>query len=212
MSDSINLKQLEKRAWRATFQDGLWDIYLGLIFLGLGVGWIGDYIGLFYPFGTIILMFSIDIIAILVITLGKKYISTPRLGQVKFGEKRKKRKKWLMIFLLLNVVFSLIIFILTITSNLDQLFMPSLFTPLALGLMIITVPLSILTFFLQVPRLFVYALIGGFGFFLSELLYPLVGEPWDIIISYGSIGGSILLIGLFIFIRFLQKYPLETEG
>jgi hypothetical protein len=211
MTERIDLKNLEKKAWRSTFQDGLWDIYLGLIFFGLGIGWIGDYIGLFYPFGTLILIFSIDIIAVLIITLGKKYISTPRLGQVKFGEKRKKRKKWLKIFLSLNVIFSLIIFSLTITGNLDQFFTPGLFTPLALGLMGITVPISVLAFYLQVPRLYIYALSGGFGFFFSELLYPLVGEPWDIIISYGSIGGSILLIGLVIFIRFLQKYPLEIK-
>ena len=168
-------------------------------------------IGLSYPFGTLIIILTIDILAVLVITLGKRYISKPRLGQVKFGEKRKKRKKWLMVFLILNVIFSVIIFVLTITGNLDQFFIPNLFTPLALGLMGITIPLSVVAFYLQLPRLYAYALIGGFGFFFTELLYPLVGEPWDIIISYGSIGGFILIIGIVIFIKFLKKYPLEKD-
>ena len=178
---------------------------------GLGIGWIGDLIGLFYPFGPIILMFGIDIIAVLIITLGKRYITKPRMGLVKFGKERKKRKKWLMVVLLLNVIFSIIVFILTITGNLNQFFVPSLFTPLAIGLMGLTVPLSLVSFYLQVPRFYLYALLGGFGFFFSELLYPFVGEPWDIVISYGGIGGMILIIGLGIFIRFLYNYPSEKE-
>jgi hypothetical protein len=32
VSKSINLKELERKAWRSVFQDGLWDIYLGLLF------------------------------------------------------------------------------------------------------------------------------------------------------------------------------------
>ena len=164
-----------------------------------------------YPFGTVFLIFTIDIIAVLIITLGKRYITKPRLGQVEFGESRKKRKKWLMVFLVLNVIFSVIVFILTITGNLSQFFVPGLFTPLALGLVGITVPFSVVAFYLQLPRLYVYALLGGCGFFFTELLYPLVGEPWDIVISYGGIGGFILVIGIVIFIRFLQKYPLEKD-
>lgn len=177
----------------------------------MGVGWIGDLIDLLYPFGPVILIFGIDIIAILIITLGKRYIIKPRIGQVKFGKERKKRKKWLMLVLLLNVIFSIIIFILSITGNLDQIFVPGLFTPLAIGLMGLTVPLSLVSYYLQVPRFYIYSLLGGFGFFFSELLYPFLGEPWDIVVSYGSIGCMILIIGLVIFIKFLYKYPLEKE-
>jgi hypothetical protein len=177
--------------------------------LGLGIGWIGDLIGLSYPFGPMILMLGIDIIAVLFILLGKKYITKPRLGQVKFSKERKKRKKWLIVVLCVNVVFSVMIFILSITRNLDQIFVPGLFTPLAIGLMGLTVPLSIVSFYLQVPRFYIYAVLGGFGFFFTELLYPLVGEPWDIVISYGSIAGFILTVGLIIFIRFFVKHPVE---
>ncbi|TFG04012.1 MAG: hypothetical protein EU542_00440 [Promethearchaeota archaeon] len=178
---------------------------------GLGIGWIGDLIDLLYPFGPVILIFGIDSIAVLIITLGKKYITKPRMGLVKFATERKKRKKWLMVVLFLNVIFSIIVFILTITGNLSQFFVPSLFTPLAIGLMGLTVPLSLVSFYLQVPRFYIYSLLGGFGFFFTELLYPLVGEPWDIVISYGGIGGMILIIGIGIFIRFLYNYPSEKE-
>ena len=37
MSEMIDLHHVERRAWRLYFQDGLWDIFLGLLFLGTGL-------------------------------------------------------------------------------------------------------------------------------------------------------------------------------
>ena len=31
MSTSINLKEIERKAFRTTYQDGLWDMYFGLV-------------------------------------------------------------------------------------------------------------------------------------------------------------------------------------
>ena len=31
MSQEIDLKQIERKAFRSTYQDGLWDIYIGLV-------------------------------------------------------------------------------------------------------------------------------------------------------------------------------------
>ena len=33
MSTQLNLKEIERKAFRSTYQDGLWDIHLGLIFV-----------------------------------------------------------------------------------------------------------------------------------------------------------------------------------
>ena len=37
MQPEINLKELERRAWRSVFQDGLWDIYLGLLLMAMAI-------------------------------------------------------------------------------------------------------------------------------------------------------------------------------
>ena len=37
MTEPLNLKEIEKKAWRSTFEDGLWDIYLGSLFFIMGV-------------------------------------------------------------------------------------------------------------------------------------------------------------------------------
>ena len=38
MSETLDLKALEARAYRSFFADGLWDIFLGLTLLAFGVG------------------------------------------------------------------------------------------------------------------------------------------------------------------------------
>jgi hypothetical protein len=37
VSERLNLKQLERRAYRSTFQDGLWDLYLAGLMVCLGI-------------------------------------------------------------------------------------------------------------------------------------------------------------------------------
>jgi len=34
----FNLNEIEKKAYRSTFQDGIWDIFLGLVLLILALG------------------------------------------------------------------------------------------------------------------------------------------------------------------------------
>ncbi len=36
MNSVLNLKEIEKRAFRSTYQDGLWDIYYGLVVISMG--------------------------------------------------------------------------------------------------------------------------------------------------------------------------------
>ena len=37
MAQKISLKHAERKVFRMTFQDGLWDIYIGIILFGLGI-------------------------------------------------------------------------------------------------------------------------------------------------------------------------------
>ena len=37
MSDYIDLKKLERKAFTSIFQDGFFDIYLGILFIGIGL-------------------------------------------------------------------------------------------------------------------------------------------------------------------------------
>ncbi len=81
MSENPNLKELEKKAYKSTFQDGLWDIQLGLIILGIALNAFirNDYFLIPY-YAVIIVIFM----------AAKKFIIVPRIGLVKFGKERKR--------------------------------------------------------------------------------------------------------------------------
>lgn len=211
VTEQIDIKELEKKAWKSTFQDGLWDIYFGLILLSLGFSWLGSFFGLPETVDVLVTLFSWDIGAMVLLILGKKYITQPRMGFVKFGPGRKKKKKQLAIFLGLNVSLTIMALIITMLGFLQQLFIPGFVLMLAIGLIFITLPFSTIAYFLQLNRLYLYALLGGFGLFFSELLYPITGSPINDFIIFGGVGLIITTTGLAIFIKFLNNYSTSQK-
>ncbi|NVM17885.1 MAG: hypothetical protein HWN80_09220 [Candidatus Lokiarchaeota archaeon] len=206
MNEQIDLKVLEKRAWRSAFQDGIWDIYLGLLFLGLAIAPFGDTFGLPAELGSMIIVICFNSIAVLFLILGKKFITIPRIGFVKFGAKRKKTKKRLLAFLVFNILLAFVFLSVNISGIFEFLNIGGIIEPLIIGLFLITVPLSILAYFLEFHRLYIYAIFFGLGFFNSELLYPFVGSPLDLFLSLGLVGIAVISIGLVYLVQFLRKY------
>ena len=211
MTESIDIKKLEKKAWRSAFQDGIWDIYFGWLFLGLAIAPFGDTIGLPGDVGSMIIILCWNTIAVLFLILGKKFITIPRIGFVKFGAKRKKMKKRLLAFLIFNMFLAFLLLFVNISGFFAALNIGGLIEPLVVGLLLITVPLSILAYFLELYRLYMYAILFGLGFFISELLYPLVGSPLDFFLSQGIAGIAVFSIGFAYLVQFLRKYPLSQK-
>jgi hypothetical protein len=86
MSEAISLKQIEKKAFKSTHGDGLWDILLGCFVLMFAVApllsaRLGDFwsSAVFLPFwGGVYL----------VIRFLRKNVVAPRVGTAKFGRAR----------------------------------------------------------------------------------------------------------------------------
>ena len=96
--EQLNAKALEKKAFRSFFRDGIYDLFLGLILLSLGLplifnefGWI-DYETIIMP---LLIPLVLNVGALLFFVFGKKYITTPRLGVAHFGKTRGIRRIWL---------------------------------------------------------------------------------------------------------------------
>ena len=113
MSQNLDLKAIERKAFRSIHQDGLQDIYIGLVLIAcyfmLNIPDNED-----LPLSNLVPAVVAMAIALVVYQLGKKYVTAPRMGQVKFGPERKKRKltlAWIMgIYVLITlgmVLFSL---------------------------------------------------------------------------------------------------------
>jgi hypothetical protein len=209
LSGEIDLEKLEKKTWKSTYEDGLWDIYFGFLIFGFALVFIADYLGIPEPFGLMLILSSWYMIPILLLMLGKKYITQKRIGYAKFGARRKRTKKRLMYFLLANVVISTIFAIFTPLGIFGLLPIEGILVPLFIGLVFIAFPLCILAFFLEFTRLYIYAIVYGLGFTFSELFYPFVGTPLDLFFSFGVPGFIIALIGVNYFIIFLRNYPKE---
>ncbi|MFX1320532.1 MAG: hypothetical protein ACFFAQ_02700 [Promethearchaeota archaeon] len=212
MTEKVDLKEIEKKAYRSVFNDGLWDLFTGMLILNVGMGPLFNFV--FESLGFLAVLISSlvwNIITLLIFILGKKYITTPRVGYVKFGPKRKSKQLKLKIFLLGVFIVNLILFLLRLIGIIDYSQIQPFLITILLGFGIFTIPFCVIAYYLDFTRLYYYAFSGGLGFFLTDLLNPIVGNPLDFIIIFGFIGGIIIVIGLYFFIHFLKKYPLSKN-
>ena len=206
MEESINLKELEKQAYTSIFQDGLLDIFIGLIV----IGWITNSLGNFFDtFVVISILFSYYIVAGIIIILLKRLFSVPRMGRAKFGPTRKLNVKRLIIFSIINTSILVILLLLPYIGLFQGVRVEGYSFALIISTLFIWLPLSILAFFIKFNRLYIYAIIGGFAFFISEILREYIPYFLSSCIIFGVSGGIIFSIGLRIFLKFLKKYPKE---
>jgi len=101
MVANINLKELERKAFRSVFQDGLWDIFVGFLFTQFAVAPFLSEQGL-GDFWSSAVLFPVYMIVLACVMLLKKYVVAPRLGMVQFSKKRKSKFKWLI--LMTNII------------------------------------------------------------------------------------------------------------
>ena len=206
MTEQINLKEIEKKAWTSYFQDGLWDILLGLILLNFGIApFIEETTKVNYLIGYIIILF----LAELIFFAGKKYITIPRIGKVKFGNIRQKKRLKVRIVLGISVLLGFIILFLTVSNNIpviSEIALPAII----FGINAIIV-FSAMAYILDFPRLYLYGTFFAASILLVEFSYNYVGSSYDNLIGFGLFGGIITIIGLIYLLRFIKKHPLPNE-
>lgn len=208
----ITLKELERKAFRSTYQDGLWDLYFGLIVICMAIFLHRPATG-YSPFNIVLMSISL-IGAYALFWAGKRFITLPRMGQVKFGEKRARRKKTLFFVLsavvLIQVVFLVIQFIAwrnpefgdTVNTFLQEKDAMDLAVA-TIGSLFVGPSIILIAYFMDFPRGYFIAVMMSLAVFLMILL----NQPIYSII----IGVLIALPGAVLFVRFLQKYPLHGK-
>jgi hypothetical protein len=212
MSQNLDLKAIERKAFRSFHQDGLWDIYLGGLLLVLSLFFAipesgeGEltYMGLALLGVAIVFAFY---------QLGKKYITAPRMGQVKFGPERQKRKMtlaWIMgAFVLVTLglnLYTLYVWNASSTARpVDLDIAPSVERVMvsSIAALIAGISTMVISYFKEFTRGYYIALLMGLGFFFTLLL--------DTTVPMIVAGALILLPGLVIFISFLRQHPLPPR-
>jgi hypothetical protein len=191
MKENIDLGKIEKKAWTAYFQDGLWDIFIASMMLTMAIRTLTD--NVWFTLG----MF----IGFPIMVIGKKFITIPRLGFAKFGPKREAKRMKLLIVIFLAVISTCILLLLPLVGQKPSKDASSLF--MAIFLMVV---FSSIAYFLDFNRLYIY----GLMFAVNEIVWGRFGEPTGpyLILIFGVI---VLIIGLIILFSFMQKYPLYKE-
>jgi hypothetical protein len=193
MAERISLKEVERKAWTSYFEDGLWDIFFGAMLLIGGIRSVTDYV-----------WYTLLILPlILVLPLGKRFITIPRLGLVKFGPSRKAKQEKALVALIISV---LAIFALLLLPNSGLALPPKMLISPMMAVWIAVI-FGILAYYLDFWRLFAYGLL----FAISEALWGLFGGYIGAMAQIIS-GITVLLIGLFVLARFLRKYPQPGEA
>ncbi len=181
-----SLRRLEHKAWTSYFEDGFWDILIGLIMLITGirglvdVGWIS----------------LLVLPAVLVGPLGKRFITIPRIGIVKFGQVRKSRQKQLIALLTVSIIVMVGVFWL---SRSDVAQSQAVTSPVVAIWIVLT--FAVITYLLDFSRLYIYGLLFG----LSEILWGLFDKPTGPI-AFTLSGLIALMVGAFMLGRFLRAY------
>lgn len=212
MSSQLNLKEIERNAFRFTNQDGLLDMHYGLIVVCMSIFVYRPTTG--YSPMNIVLSTLLISLSLGLFWAGKKFITLPRMGQVRFGAARKQKAKTLAIILGLFVLLQAGLVGLTALGWLNPDTSPNLNNDLhargstlplvaAIASLMVGVSMIVSAYFSDFLRGYYIAILMALAVFLmvylNQPVYPIV------------IGGLILLPGLVLFMRFLKAYPLPRE-
>jgi hypothetical protein len=212
MSTQLNLKEIERKAFRSTYQDGLLDLEFGLVVICMSIFIYRPASG--YSPVNIILAVGAIAAANLLFWAGKKYITLPRMGQVRFGPQRARRKRTMVIIMSVIVLIQVALLVLQflalakpesgaiITKLLpDRARMDLLVASIAA--LIVGPGMTLMAYFTDFPRGYYIAIMMALAVFLmiyfNQPIYPII------------IGGLIILPGLVLFLRFLRTYPLRRQ-
>jgi len=191
MNANTDLKQIERKAWNIYFQDGFWDIYMGLFMIVIGMNILVD--NEWYSW--------LMIAPIFLMILGKRFITTPRLGRVKFGIERQKKRLAVVIVIAIAVICDIVL--VAFAANGTPL--PTAVAAAVFGMSALLV-FGSMAYFLDCRRFYLYGLLLGGAFSLEILLNdPLTSTAFFVC------GAAVLIFGLALLIRFLRKYPKITN-
>ena len=212
MEQQIDLKQIERKVWTSFFEDGIWDIYLGLLLMAMAIA------ALLWDIGTRsgVTLFVIYVClvgaAFVFFWFGKRFITIPRIGRVNFGPKGRARKRKTSIVFALSVLVGLALFVIitiNIKNTLSSVLSLDIFVP-AVWVANMLVVFSLAAYFLHFNRLYLIGVMFAIAFPLDIVLKELLHRDLTFL-AFGVPAMVILIMGGVVLARFLRKYSKSTE-
>jgi len=208
---AIDLKKLERKVWTSFFEDGIWDVYLGMLLAAMAFGSLLTDVGV--PESTLMIVYLLLIVAaMLFLWAGKRFITLPRIGRVRFGSKGKSRIGKAVILLSVSALVGLFAFIIAALSAkglLSRAVPTDLVIPgIWVGNMLIV--FSLAAYFLHFNRLYLIGAMFALAVPLDIALTALTSRDLSFI-AFGIPAIVILVMGFVVLTRFLRKYHVEME-
>lgn len=212
MTGPMDLKLLERDAFRRFYEDGLMDVFFGLMLVTMSVGvvltdWLENEAA-----GTIG-MLGISVVLVTLLIVARRRLLRARLGEFRPGPERRRKITATRLVLVGSVLVGVVAFAVAAIAYAGEVPLASIDVLLPLLWFInAVVVMGAMAFYLDVPRFALYGIV--FGIAMPLLVWPdvLWGISVPVWIAFGVPGAVIVIIGLSMFRRFLQRYPPLPSG
>ena len=204
---TFNLNEIERKAYRSTFQDGIWDIFLGLELLILAAGALLSNSGVSEGL-TMTILVVLGFLTVLAFIAGKKCITVPRMGFVKFGPRRKRKIRKSHIVLLGSVLAGAIVFLVAVLAIQSYpagqpkllLFLPAAWVANAV------IVFGLLGYYLDCTRLYAYGVLFALPVPFDMAVKEFVGVNLSPV-AFAVPAIVMLVVGTVLLASFLREYP-----
>lgn len=206
MKDELDLQKAERKAFTIRYQDGLWDVYFGSVLMVFAFApFFSESLGDFWS-SVVFLPFWLVVFA-LITWLRKRYVK-PRMGSARYS--RERNKKMLRVNLVLFAILLAGVLTTLFSTNLPK--PPAFVLPFGLSL-IFLVTLSVIAYFMDYRRLYIYAILTALAPLLGEVLWRLgLASHHGYPLTFGITSAICIISGLVQFIRFLRQHPMHPEA
>jgi hypothetical protein len=205
-NEATDLQAIERKAFRSTQDDGLLEMQFGVILIILGfIAYIDDTGISNHYYGYLLILASP-----LIVILGRRYITQPRLGHVRFGVERQKRQAKVTLILSASVLAGVLMFILAATDIIpipDDV-RPYVLPAIVAGVIFLT--LAAMGYFMNNGR---FVVIGAI-FAGSELSITILKLHTDLVspaaVALTTGGVLITIMAAWVLARFLRDHPRQN--
>jgi hypothetical protein len=215
MSEITDLSQIQRRVVQLTsFEDGLWDLLLGFIFMLLAVYPVTR--ELLGPVWNVLLFLSLLALLVVAWWVVRHLVSEPRIGYV--VPRRSPKLRLLAIITVVMVLMTFGLLVLTLlspgpespSSEAAAAFSGRSYLVELIVILVIGGLFSAMGYIFGVTRLYVYGWMLGLANLAS--VYMKHNAGWSFLIPLAIAAGIIMLVGFVRLVRFLQKYSVPTEA
>ena len=206
MTEKMSLKDLERKMYRVSSQDGILDIQIGcMLLIFVFPIYLSDTLG---DFWSSMVFLPLWFFVIYGFRVYRNKVIQPRVGKIQFGTYRKKRLTRLNIIIMVFNVFALVLGVLVFFKyrELSGWVISTWFS------IIILIGFSLAGYMLDFPRLYLYGILISAAPVVGEYIYQNLGYPHHgFPVTFGFSSAVLVITGLIILVRLLLKYPAQIK-